>query len=110
MIELKIQLDDIDYSGIAELAMPVVKEKLGENGGFFSGLIGNHVPESALNGAFSGFLKFLSPEQRDDIALSLINKYEDKIVKLLQNTASDKGVKITVKSLSANKADKKETL
>ncbi|EOQ38676.1 hypothetical protein [Butyricicoccus pullicaecorum] len=110
MIELKIQLDDIDYSGIAELAMPVVKEKLGENGGFFGGLIGNHVPESALNGAFNGFLKFLSPEQRDDIALSLINKYEDKIVKLLQNTASDKGVKITVKSLSANKADKKETL
>lgn len=28
MIELKIQLDDIDYSGIAELAMPAVKEKL----------------------------------------------------------------------------------
>ena len=39
MIELKIQLDDIDYSGIAELAMPAVKDKLGENGCFFSGLI-----------------------------------------------------------------------
>lgn len=105
MIEIKIKLDDIDYSGIAELAMPVVKEKLGERGGFLGGLIGNHVPESALSGALNGFLSFLSPEQRDEVALSLINKYEDKIVGILQKTASDHGVSLKVKGLSASSAD-----
>lgn len=44
-------------------------------------------------------------EQKDEVALSLINKYEDKIVELMQKTASDKGVNIAVKGLSANKAD-----
>lgn len=110
MIEIKIKLDDIDYSGIAELAIPIVKEKLGEQGGFLGGLVGNHVPASALSGALNGFLKFLSQEQRDDIALSIINRYETQILELLQNTASDKGVKMTVKEFSVCKADDNETM
>ena len=106
MIEITVQLEDVDYSGIAELAMPIVKEKLTENGGFIAGLFGKHIPEAALNSALSGFLKFLTPEQKDEIVLSLINKYEDKIVNILQQTASNHGVNLTVKGLSASNAGK----
>ncbi len=105
MIELKIKLDDIDYSGIAELAMPIVKAKLAESGNFFGGLIGKHMPEAAINEALSSFLKFLTPEQRDEVALSLINKYEKKIVEILQKTALNNGVNLTVKGLNAEKID-----
>lgn len=105
MIEIKITLDEIDYSGIAELALPIVKEKLAGSDNFISGLVGKHIPEAALSGTLKCFLKLLTPEQKDEVALSLINKYEDKIVELMQKTASDKGVNIAVKGLSANKAD-----
>ena len=101
MIEIKLQLDDIDYSGIAELAMPLVKEKLSENGGFLGGIVGKHIPEAALNGALNGFLNFLTPTQKDEVALSLINKYENKITDILQQTASNHGVNLKVKGLTA---------
>lgn len=102
MIEVKILLDDIDYSSIAESMIPVVKEKLAENDNFIGGLIGKHVPESALNGAVNGFLKFLSQKQKDELALSMIKKYKEKIVKMLQNAAADKGIDVTIKELSTN--------
>jgi len=56
----------------------------------------------------NGFLNFLTPEQKDEVALSLINKYQDKIVELLQKTASDKGVNLKVKGLSAAKTDRND--
>ncbi len=101
MIELNFVLDDIDYSGIADLALPVVKEKLAGSNNFIGGLAAKHIPESALSNALSGFLNVLTPEQKDEVALSLINKYEEKIMGILQKAASDKGVNITVKGLSA---------
>ncbi len=106
MIELKLKLDDIDYSGIAELAMPIVKEKLSESGNFVGGLIGKHIPAAAMNAALSGFLQFLTPEQKDEIVLSLINKYEKNIIDILQQTALNNGVDLTIKGLNASKIDR----
>lgn len=102
MIEIKLLLDDIDYSSIAELAMPLIKEKISENGGgFLGGLLGKQIPAFALN----GLIGLLTPQQKDEIALKLINRNEDKIIGLLQKTASENGVNLTVKSLTASKAD-----
>ena len=106
MIEIKVLLDDIDYDSIAESMVPVVKEKLAENDTFIGGLIGKHVPKSALNGAVNGFLKVLSQKQKDELALSLIKKYEEKIIKLMQNAAADKGINVNIKELSASIAEK----
>lgn len=50
MIEIKIVVDEIDYSGIAELAIPFVKEKLSEKDTGIGKLIGDYVPATALNG------------------------------------------------------------
>jgi len=80
MIEIKLQLDEIDYSGIAELVIPIAKEKLAEQNNFFGGIIGKHVPKAALTGAASTLFKLMTLEQKDDVAVSLINKYADNIV------------------------------
>lgn len=102
MIEIRVQLDEIDYTGIAELAMPIIKEKLGENGdGFLSGLVGKRIPSFALG----SLMKFLTPKQKDEIALKLINKYEAKIAELLEKTASEHGVSLKIKGVSAKNAD-----
>lgn len=105
MVEIKMIVNNIDYSGIAELVMPIVKDKLSENDNGIGKLIGKHVPEAALNGAINGFLKFLTPEQKDEIAFSLVSKYQDKIVDIIQSTASGKGVNLTVQELSVKRLD-----
>lgn len=105
MIEWKLVVEEIDYSGIAELALPVIQEKLAEKEDGIGMLIGKHVPESALRSGINGFLSFLTPEQRDEIALSLIAKYRDRIIEILQNTAASKGVKLAVKELSVQKVE-----
>lgn len=102
MIEVKILLDDIDYGSIAESMIPVVKEKLAENGNSFGGFVGKHLPESALNGAANGVLKFLSQKQKDELALKLIKKHEERIIEALQNAAADKGISVDIKELSAS--------
>ena len=102
MIEVKVLLDDIDYESIAESMVPVVKEKLAENSNSFGGFVGKHLPESALNGAANGFLKFLSQKQKDELALKLIKKYEKRIIETLRGAAADRGISVDIKELSAS--------
>lgn len=101
MVELKVQLEDIDYSGIAAIALPIAKKKLAERNSFLAKLAETYVPESALGTALDKCLNFLSPEQKDEIALSLINQYGDKIIAILQQAASNHGVNMTIKGISA---------
>ncbi len=105
MVEIRLVVDEIDYSGIAKLVMPIVKEKLAEQNKGLGKIIGKHVPEAAMSGALNGLLQFMTPTQRDDIVIKLIAKYDDKIIDILQNTAIANGVKLELKDLSVTRID-----
>lgn len=108
MLEIKLLVDEIDYSGISDLVIPILKEKLAEDGKGLSGFVGKHIPAAALNGAMHAFLKFLSPEQKEDLAVSLIAKYEEKLREALQKGAEDRGIGIKVNALSVAKVEKEK--
>ena len=103
MIEVKLLIDEIDYNGIAELVIPIIKEKFSQNEGFLSNLIENYIPTTALNGALNGFLDLLTNEQKDEIAISLINRYDEKIIQIMQQIALNKGIDVKIKGLSVDK-------
>ena len=105
MVEIRLVVDEVDYNGIAELVMPIVKAKLAEQNNGLGKIIGEHMPEAAMRGALNGLLQFMTPKQRDDIAIKLISKYDGKIIDILQNTASANGVKLTLKDLSVTRID-----
>lgn len=98
MVELKVQLDEIDYSSIAEMALPIMKEKL--KGSTVGSMIDN-VPASALN----GFLKFIPQDKKDEIVIGIVNQYEDRIIRFLEKAAADKGVNVKVKGVSGLKKE-----
>lgn len=102
MLELKLTVENIDYSGIAELALPVAKEKLSEKGGFAGQLL-KKIPKEGMNEAFKGILNMIPQEQQDEILIGIINKYEDKIIEILQNAACDKGVNIKIWGIDVKK-------
>lgn len=103
MIELKVSLDSIDYSGIAELVMPLVKDKLADNGNILVRSIFENVNPDSMSRVLSSALNLLPQEQKDEITVSLFEKYKDKIVKILEQAACDKGVDLKVKELSIEK-------
>lgn len=103
MIELKVSLDSIDYSGIAELVMPFVKDKLADNGNILVRSIFENVNPDSMSRVLSSALNLLPQEQKDEITVSLFEKYKDKIVNILEQAACGKGVDLKVKDLSIEK-------
>lgn len=103
MIELKISLDSIDYSGIAELVMPLVRDKLADNGNILVRSIFENVNPDSMSHVLNSALNLLPQEQKDEITVSLFEKYKDKIVNILEQAACDRGVDLKVKELSIEK-------
>lgn len=102
MIELKFTIDEIDYSGISELVLPILKEQLAEKETFLGDLFGKYIPTSVLTASVSGILKALSQEQKDALTIKIVEKYKDNIKNILQKAAKDRGVNLVVKDLSAS--------
>lgn len=103
MIELKISLDSIDYSGIAELVMPLVRDKLANNGNILVRRIFENTNPDSMSHVLNSALNLLPQEQKDEITISLFEKYKDKIVNILEQAACDRGVDLKVKELSIEK-------
>lgn len=103
MIELKISLDSIDYSGIAELVMPLVKDKLADNDNILVRSIFENVNPDSMSRVLNSALNLLSQDQKDEITISLFERYKDRIVKTIEQTAQSKGIELSIKELSLDK-------
>lgn len=103
MIEIKVSLDNIDYSGIAELVIPIVKDKLSDNDNVIVKKLFDNLPAEGMSKALNMLLKMLSQDKKDELAVSFFEKYKDNIVKTLKQTANDKGIDLDVIELSVEK-------
>ena len=102
MTELRLLIDELDLDGIVEYALPIVKEMLTEKGNALSMV--KYLPDSALNGLAHEFLQRLSPAQKTELVCLLINRYKAELIVFVQNMAAKKGIKMTVKDVSAKEA------
>lgn len=98
MIKIEMVLDEINYNDIAELAIPIVKEKLVQKGNVLG--LAKHVPESVLNHLAHEFLEKLSNEKKEELAIQLINLYGSDLTNALQKAVADKGIRITIRDMS----------
>lgn len=103
MIELKISLDSIDYSGIAELVMPLVRDKLANNGNILVRRIFENTNPDSMSHVLNSALNLLSQDQKDEITISLFERYKDRIVNTIEQTAQSKGIELSIKELSLGK-------
>lgn len=99
MVEIKITLDEIDYSGIAEVILPIVQEKYADRLAGFGGLLKDaKLPASVVSAALSAMPQHV----KDELAVYLVNKYEDKIISTIEKTADDRGIRLNVLALDVN--------
>lgn len=101
MIELKITFDDIDYVEISDMVLPILREQMKEKGSILGDVFGK-IPESMLKSTAATILKTLPQSQKDAIAVKIVEKYNDKIKGLFENTAKSKGVTLSVTELSVS--------
>lgn len=80
MLELRVLVDDIDYSSLAEYLIPAVAEKLRreEKGGILGSVLAGN-PDMAASMA-QKLLDAMSQEQKDQLVLQLLGKNREKLL------------------------------
>ncbi|MBD5162240.1 MAG: hypothetical protein HDT14_09550 [Oscillibacter sp.] len=108
MIEVKIQIDQIDYGGLAQQALPTVLERL-------QGSKGDSKAAQALKGlghlpadAMKMMLNAMPQDVKDSIALAFLKSYQEEIAAQVNRLAAQKGVQLTVTGVEAVKVSNKK--
>lgn len=103
MIELKMNIESIDYSNVMEKILPQVIKKMEQrvDGGFAVGVL------SKLKGVSPATLKmslsFLPQEVKDELAIACLEHYKAEVRDAINHMANEKGIDIVVGDIQATK-------
>lgn len=95
-MELKIQIDKIDYGSIAEQAIPAAIQRL--NASHSDSRLAAVLQKlgGAPGGAARAMLNVLPQEMKDQVAAALLESYRDELTGLINEFAARKGLDITI--------------
>ncbi len=103
MLTIKLDIDHIDYSELAEKVFPVVADKL-ENrpdSPFLSAIIKK---TKGLSGAtLKAALSVLPQTTKDELAVLILQQYKEQIVTQLNTFAKEQGVELSIADLRVEK-------
>jgi hypothetical protein len=92
MIKVEIELNDIDYDSLIEQYLPLMLEKLRQSGNPASKLISGGMPASMAK----MILRKLPQPLKEQLTADLINSNKNKIAELLQETARQNNVRLSI--------------
>ena len=100
-MEIKITVDDINYSEVIEKCLPLVRDKLKEKDGalpqILSGLAS--LPPSMA----AAMLDRLPQETKDEAVALLINKNKDKLIEKAEEYAARNDITLKISDLTVEK-------
>lgn len=95
MLELRIQVDDIDYENAAEGLIPLLAEQLSkENSNPLIKAFASS--QGAVTGAAKAMLKVLTQKQKDELVIKCFNSNKAKLIDLAETEAAKNNVKIRI--------------
>ena len=97
MIQVTINISDLDYDSLLSQYLPQMTEKLRETGNPVAMLLSNGMPASMAQNIVRG----LPQDVKDKLAADLLNANVKKIMEKVEQTAADKGTRVTVSNLRA---------
>lgn len=103
MVELKIQLDEINYEEIVQQLLPFALEKL--SGNFGNGKLGpilgvvSKLPPKAA----AGMLAALPQDTKDELAVLLLNLKKDSIMEAAGRYAESKHISLKIRDVQVTK-------
>ena len=101
MIEIKLTVDEIDYDSIAELLVPLLAEKMQENGGLMGKVVG--INSELATKAARKLLHTMSQEKKDELVVELLTKKREVLMEKGTNLAKKKGIGMLIKDISVTK-------
>ena len=98
-MEIKIQIDDIDYAALVDVAMPLLKDKLAKPGATTQ-LLGSIL--NLPSGMVKAVVNRLPEDKKNQLAATLINGNKEKIIATVEQTAGASGVRVRIRDLQAD--------
>jgi hypothetical protein len=95
MLRLELELNELDYSALAEVLLPLMAEELRQQGNPIAGLL------SASPEMTKKLLSRLSQGQLDNLAAQAINKNSALMARRAEELGKEQGVGVRVVSVKA---------
>lgn len=100
MLEIKILISDLDYDGLADLAVPLVSDQLAAKGGLIGKIAGK---KEDLQKAVHKFLSHKDQDERDQLLADLAARERSLMMEKAAGFAEKKGVKVQICDISVRK-------
>ncbi len=104
MIEVKIKLDNIDYGGAVDLLIPILRMKANEHPEL-EALIYSLTSSNLAASAAKAAIKALPQSIKDELAVSLVKNYQDKIIGDIKKSANKRGFDFEIEGLIIRKVN-----
>lgn len=100
-MEIRIVVDEINYSDIVSKCLPLVRDKFKEKEGTLSKVISGlaNLPPSMA----AAMLEQLPQETKDEVAAMLINKNKDKLIEKAEEYAAKNDITLKISDLIVEK-------
>ena len=103
MIEITFTVEDIDYSDRLDSQLPLVFETLSKNGDLNPALkLACKTPEATTK-IVKGVLKAMNKNQKEKLAVTIVNSQKERLMRKLNNLAADYGIVGKVTSCTVTK-------
>ena len=89
-MKITLELNDIDYSALVKVLLPVIQTKLEEKDGAIASILAKVAGMSP--GIAGKMIDMMPQETKDEIAIMLINKNRDKIIENVLKYANQEGI------------------
>jgi len=105
MLQIIIHIFEVDYSAIAEVVVPIILEnkKSSSNSGKLKTVISKI--QNLSGPAVSAALRVLPQNIKDDIAVSIVQNYENQILQKMNDLLAEKQLLLAVKDIEVAKKD-----
>lgn len=109
MIELRVEIDRIDYGSLAQQAIPFAIKRLSVSHGDSKIVQVLQSLGGLPAGAAKLMLNAMPQETKDAVALAFLQSYKDELAELINNFAEQKGLSLTITDIWADRKTTEET-
>lgn len=95
MIEVKVNIQDVDYAAAVKVLMPVLLERLSHSSNSLAAVLlrrTNNLPAAAAKAA----LEVLPKSVQDELSATCLNHYSTEIAQAISNLAAQKGIRLRI--------------
>ncbi|MBO4854668.1 MAG: hypothetical protein J5482_05990 [Oscillospiraceae bacterium] len=102
MIELKILVDEIDYSSLTDVLVPLLAKSMKDGKGGILGEVLAKNPDTAVSMART-ILSKISQEKKDELLMQMMDKYRNELLHAVEKALAEHAIQLKLCGFSVEK-------